>query len=1219
MPKDFAHLHLHTEFSLLDGAIRIKKLFSRCKELGMSAVAITDHGNMYGAMTFYEAYKKFHDKNPDYAIKPIIGCEIYTVEDRFVKDSRLGKEKRNHLILLCKNVQGYHNLVKICSAGFTEGFYYKPRVDFSVIEKYHEGLICLSACVAGELPQAILSGDLKKADGVVKRFKKLFGDDYFVEIQDHGLKSQKTVLPYLISIAKENNVKIVATNDCHYLEKKDAITQKILQCISFGTQLSSEEFSQDKSLINDDGGIDDDSYFPTDEFYLKSREEMEATFQGLGDEPLDNTLLIASRCEDICADVFGKRELYPLYKTPDGSSSMDYLRRLTMEGLKKKFDVVTDEILQRANYELSIIQIKNFPDYFLVVWDYINYAESVGIPVGPGRGSGAGSLVAYAIGITKINPLQFDLYFERFLNPERVSNPDFDIDFCVDRREEVIDYVRNKYGSGHVSQICTFGTMAAKQAIKDVGRVLNIPFSEMNAVTALMPKMMGHDTIENILGVTLVKEDDQMVSHEVPEFRQLYESNPQIKKIVDYAIQIEGMPRQTGLHAAGVIICRDPISEHAPLSYNADKKIACQYNMTQIEALGMLKMDFLGLRNLTDIKKACDLVEKRTGRKIDFYSMGYDDAEVYKMISDGDTHAVFQLENEGMTGFMKNLRPDCIEDLIAGISLYRPGPMKEIPTFIANKKNNKNVKYSHPVLKQNLENTYGVMVYQEQVMNICRDLAGYSMGGADNVRRMMSKKKTELLEAEEKNFVYGGLYKKSASELVPVPGAIANGMDEKDAKELFAKMKEFGKYAFNKSHAAAYAVVAYQTAYLKRYYLKEFMVSVLNNRITNIGQIKNHLNYLKSKGVRILPPDINRSEVGFSVDGDGVRVGLAAIKGVGTGIMEEIINERNAHGLYKNLPEFLERLVAVGVNSRLVENLIFAGAFDSFGHARSVLQQSFPILRDQAVAEMKARSSSQLSMFDDDMLGLGAKDLFKYPDIPEWNYKDKLRMEKEVAGIYLTGHPLEKYIDKLSEFKINSSDIAQLSAERSEDMEGEETLSELSGAAKELVDKASVKLGGMIISAEKRQTKNGSYIGQARLEDMDGTVSLMISSSKINSVMPKLKVDKLVTILGKLAYKDDGREPSVWVDDVIEWDESDETGGEKKEQYNIYLKIDGGVDSDIYDLVAAVFDKYPGKDPIYIQNGKVLQKLSDITADAKMCEPELLNILGVHSVKIGKR
>ncbi|MBP5356987.1 MAG: DNA polymerase III subunit alpha [Clostridia bacterium] len=444
MPKDFAHLHLHTEFSLLDGAIRIKKLFSRCKELGMSAVAITDHGNMYGAMTFYEAYKKFHDKNPDYAIKPIIGCEIYTVEDRFVKDSRLGKEKRNHLILLCKNVQGYHNLVKICSAGFTEGFYYKPRVDFSVIEKYHEGLICLSACVAGELPQAILSGDLKKADGVVKRFKKLFGDDYFVEIQDHGLKSQKTVLPYLISIAKENNVKIVATNDCHYLEKKDAITQKILQCISFGTQLSSEEFSQDKSLINDDGGIDDDSYFPTDEFYLKSREEMEATFQGLGDEPLDNTLLIASRCEDICADVFGKRELYPLYKTPDGSSSMDYLRRLTMEGLKKKFDVVTDEILQRANYELSIIQIKNFPDYFLVVWDYINYAESVGIPVGPGRGSGAGSLVAYAIGITKINPLQFDLYFERFLNPERVSNPDFDIDFCVDRREEVIDYVRNK-------------------------------------------------------------------------------------------------------------------------------------------------------------------------------------------------------------------------------------------------------------------------------------------------------------------------------------------------------------------------------------------------------------------------------------------------------------------------------------------------------------------------------------------------------------------------------------------------------------------------------------------------------------------------------------------------------------------------------------------------------------------------------------------------------
>lgn len=1215
MTKDFAHLHLHTEYSLLDGAIRIKKLFSRCAELGMSAVAITDHGNMYGAMSFYQAAKKHNDGNPGAKIKAIIGCEVYTVDNRLLKESRGGKEKRNHLILLCKNETGYHNLVKICSAGFTEGFYYKPRVDFSVIEKYHEGLVCLSACVAGELPQAILAGKLDAADGVIKKYKKLFGEDYYVEIQDHGLRSQKTVLPHLISLARSNGVKIVATNDCHYLEKKDALTQKIMQCISFGTNLSPDEgFGGEKELLTDDAGIDDDSYFPTDEFYVKSREEMAKVFPSLGDEPLDCTLEIADKCEDIGPKVFGKKELYPMYATPDGSSSMDYLRKLTYEGLAKKFPEITPEIRERADYELGIIEIKNFPDYFLVVWDYINYAENHGIPVGPGRGSGAGSLVAYAIGITKINPLQFDLYFERFLNPERVSNPDFDIDFCVERREEVIEYVRKKYGEDHVSQICTFGTMAAKQAIKDVGRVFSIPFADMNNVTRLMPKMMGHDTIENILGFTLVKEDDVMVSHEVPEFRQLYETNPEIKKIVDYAIQIEGMPRQTGLHAAGVIICRDPIADHAPLAFNADKKTACQYNMTQVEALGMLKMDFLGLRNLTDIKKTLDLVEESTGRKIDFYSMGYDDPNVFKMISEGDTHAVFQLEAGGMTNFMKNLKPDCIEDLIAGISLYRPGPMKEIPRFIENKKNQKQIKYGHPVLKKNLEMTYGVMVYQEQVMNICRDLAGYTMGGADSVRRMMSKKKTELLNAEEKNFVYGGLYKKSDTEFVPVPGAISNGMSEADAKELFGKMKDFGKYAFNKSHAAAYAVVAYETAYLKYYYLKEFMVSVLNNRITNISQIQNHLGYLRTKGIGILPPDINHSKVGFSVEGDSVRVGLAAIKGVGTSIMEEIVNEREANGPYKSLPDFLNRLVATGVNSRLVENLIYAGAFDCFGYNRSVLQQVFPILRERAVADNKSRAANQFSLFDDEDFGFSSEDSFDYPSIPELSDKDKLRLEKEVAGIYLTGHPLQKYEKKLRLFKYNSADIAKLDNDNEDEIEDEMNAAEEENS--ELGDKSGIELGGMIVSIEKKQTKNGSYIGIGKLEDLDGTVDLMISSSRIASVMPAMQTDKLVTIQGKLSVKGDGRAPSVWVENVEEWQEGEEA---QEKTFNLYIKLDGGVDSPTYDELAKVFDKYPGADTIYLQNGKKLQIISDVKTDARMCEPELLNILGLGKVKIAEK
>ena len=1199
--KQFVHLHLHTEYSMLDGATKISKLFSRCAELGQPAVAITDHGNMYGAMTFFKEASAFNKKS-DFKVKPIIGCEVYTAPDRHVHSTPAGerKPKANHLVLLCKNETGYHNLIKLVSLGFTEGLYYKPRIDFELLEKYHEGLICLSACVAGELPQAILAGNMDEAHRVVEKFVRLFGDDYYIEIQDHNLRSQKTVLPYLVSIAREHNVKLIATNDVHYLQKKDARTQKVLQCIAFGDKLSANDEMNNVTEASD--GVDDDSYFPTKEFYLKSREEMEEVFPNLTDA-LDNTLEVMEKCGD-CKSFFARKKLYPVYDAPNGMTSDEYLHYLLYEGLKKKYGEITPEIRARADFEFSVVSGMGFTDYFLVVWDFINYAESIGIPVGPGRGSGAGSIIAYAIGITKIEPLGFDLFFERFLNPERVSNPDFDIDFCVERRGEVIDYVRQKYGDDHVSQICTFGTMAAKAAIKDVGRVLDVPFADMNRITKLMPKMMGKLTIEHVLGK---KADKEGVYHTIPDLKEIYDTDPILHQVLDLAIEIEGMPRQTGLHAAGVIICRDPISDHAPLAMNGQGIVACQYNMVQVEELGLLKMDFLGLMNLTDIKKAIDIVKETTGKTIDFYAMGVDDSEVYKMIGTGDTHAVFQLESGGMKNFMKDLKPDCIEDIIAGISLYRPGPMQYIKTYVYNKKHPEEITYKHPALQKNLEMTYGVMVYQEQVMNICRELAGYSMGGADAIRRMMSKKKHDALAAQREIFIHGGSFTNEKNETVPVPGAVANGMSEADADELFSEMMDFASYAFNKSHAAAYAFVAYQTAYLKCHHLKEFIVAVLNNRITKIEEITNYLTYLKQQNVKVLPPDINKSMVGFSVEGDCVRVGLAAVKGIGEGIMHQLIAERKRGGEYKDYYEFLSRAYDLKINSRIIEGLIYAGAFDCFGKPRAVLVQATPLLLDRVNVDKKARAGGQYYMFDMPEVG-GQMDDFVWPKVNEFSPREKLLHEKEVAGVYLTGHPLEAYESKLSAMEYNSADINKL-GENAESEEGEAL--EESG----LADGMTVRLGGMLLSAERKFTKAGKEFGVGLLEDLMGTVNVMLSPSSWSKFRNLWQSDKLVTVTGKVSA-DGGREPSVWVSAVEEWKESSapET---KDETRKICCYLANGDRNDKMSEVLEIAQAYRGEDELYIKDTtanklyKTAVKLNALSARA-----ELIMLLGDENVKL---
>ncbi len=1165
--KEFVHLHVHTEYSLLDGATRIGKLFSACDEMNMPAVAITDHGNMYGVLEFVKAAVKHTDPQADfyefmaekrpYKVKPIIGCELYMCEDMAVKTSRDGKmPKYNHLVLLAKNETGYKNLIKLVSRSYTEGLYYKPRIDMPLLRQYTEGLVCLSACVAGAIPQAILAGDLNKADALVKEFKSLFGEDFYIEIQDHNIKDQKVVLPHLIGLARENGVKIVATNDVHYLTRADATMQKVLQCISFRTTMvyNEDEVRQDAGDAVTDEGITDDGYFPTKEFYLKSYDEMLSLFPSLP-ESLEVTKEIADKC-DGCY-YFRKEPLLPSYYPEDGSEPYEFLRKLTYDGLTRKYKTITEEIEKRAEYELGVIHRLGFVDYFLIVWDFIHWSETHDVPVGPGRGSGVGSIVAYAIGITKVNPLKYQLIFERFLNSERVSNPDFDIDFCVDKRELVIQYVTEKYGAPNVSQIVTFGTMAAKQAVKDVGRVYNYPYSEVEKITKLIPGMMGKKHLTHILGFQKWKDNEP--SPVIGELRDMYDNNEMARVILDMAMKIEGMPRQTGMHAAGVIICRDPISDHVPMAKTGDGNITTEFNMIECEELGLLKMDFLGLRTLTDIKKAVDIVKVTQGVNLDFYDMEYNDEGVFKLIGDGDTHAVFQLESEGMKKFMRDLKPSSLEDIIAGISLYRPGPMDKIDEYVFNKKNPDKIKYDHPLTKPILEVSYGIMVYQEQVMQMVQALGGYTLGRADNVRRMMSKKKVDAMEKEREVFVHG-----TVDHGVEIPGCIKNGVPEDVANKIYDDMIAFASYAFNKSHAAAYAYLAYQTAYLKCYYPVEFITAVLNNRITSIDEITNYLTYLKERNVTVLPPSINKSFVEFTVENGAVRIGLAAIKNVGKGVIEEIIKEREKGGEFKDFVQFVKRIENAQLNKRMLESLIYAGAFDCLGKTRSQYIAVYETVIDRVNKDRAARLKGQFSFFDmsDDCAKL---DEFEYPAMREYPLGVKLAKEKEVAGVYLTGHPLEEYTGHLKKYNYNSANIKPAWGDDGE----------LTG----LKDDTVVKLGGMLVEAEKKFTKSGKELGIGKLEDLYGTVDLMLTGYTYKKLKNVFQKDGMVTVTGKIKNREDS--VTVWVDSIELWGDVKPEAPPK--MICFYLSF-GNSDPSVMDNLQDILSAYPGRDETYCKN-----------------------------------
>ena len=1201
--KDFVHLHVHTQYSLLDGATRIEQIFSRAYDMGMKAVAITDHGNMYGALEFVKAAVRFTDPKADpfdflaqgreFKVKPIIGCELYMCDDRLRKETVNGEApKLNHLILLAKNEIGYKNLIKLVSIGYIDGFYHKPRIDFSCLEGHTEGLVCLSACIAGVIPQALLRGDEDGAQRLAEKFKSLFGEDFYIEIQDHNIRDQKTVLPRLVRLARNNGIKIVATNDVHYLKKRDAVVQKMLQCISFQNTMVYEEPSDEDEPTSLAGeGVSDDGYFPTKEFYMKSGDEMAALFPSYPDS-IENTVEVADKCR---CDFFRKEPLMPPYVPDDGSTPTEYLRRLTYEGLQSKYGEITDEIKKRAEYELGIVEKLGFVEYFLIVWDFIHWAESQGIPVGPGRGSGVGSIVAYAIGITKVNPLKYALIFERFLNPARVSNPDFDIDFCVDRREEVIEYVTRKYGAENVSQIVTFGTLKAKAAVKDVGRVYSHPFSETQKLTKPIPNIMGKLHLEHLLGLKTDKDGNDVSN---PDLKEMYGHDLMAKRILDMAMQIEGMPRQTGMHAAGVIICRDVLSDHVPMTRTKDGIITTQFNMVECEELGLLKMDFLGLRTLTDIKKAIDLVKQTKGIEIDFYGKdgGYDDPGVFELISSGDTHAVFQLESAGMKKFMRDLKPTSLEDIIAGISLYRPGPMQYIDTYVANKRNPAGIKYDHPLLEPILSVTYGIMVYQEQVMQMVQELAGYSMGNADNVRRMMSKKKLDAMNKEREIFLHGGLDNKGN----PVDGCIKRGVSEAVGNKIFDDMMHFASYAFNKSHAAAYAYLAYQTAYLKRYHTVEFVTAVLNNRITSIDEIRNYLTYLREKDIAVLPPDINKSHGYFTVENGAVRIGMAAIKNVGMPIIEAIVSERNRGGEFKDFVEFVNRMSMVTLNKKMLESLIYAGTFDCFGHARSQLIGVFEQVLDRASHDRKVKLSGQLSMFDG--LGETTRELnaFSYPNIREYTLAEKLAKEKEVASIYLTGHPLQEYSHILKDYEYNTT---MFSVSDDDD----EAMSEMDGKT--------VTIGGMLVEAGKKFSKDNKEIGIGKLEDLYGTVDLAVSGFKLAQLRDVWVKDKLVTVTGRLRVSELGA--SIWVDKVQEWNAKAQTVRRRK--ICLYYSFKENPPS-LLDSIQDVLAIYPGEDETYVKNTDD-NKLYPLEIGVECCKPllaELSGLLGGDNIKVAE-
>ncbi len=1157
MEKEFVHLHLHTEYSLLDGSGKIKKLMKRAKELGMKSIAITDHGVLYGLVDFYKAAKE-ND------IKPILGCEVYVVpKSRHIKQP----DKENstyHLVLLVKNQTGYENLMKIVSTASIEGFYYKPRIDHDYLRKHSEGLIALSACLGGEVQSYHLKDNYEKAKETALIYKEIFNGDFYIELQNHGMEEQQKVNEENIKLAEETGIPLIATNDVHYIKKEDSKSHDILMCIQTAKTVDDPHRRR----------------YPSDQFYLKSAEEMWDMFSYIP-EALENTVKISEECD---YDYKFHESKLPKFPLEEGQDPYEYLRDTCYKGLIERYDVFENirnkdlnyneineltekfeeakEYVDRLEYELGVIKQMGYVDYFLIVWDFIRFSYESGIPTGPGRGSAAGSIVAYTLGITKIDPIKYSLIFERFLNPERVSMPDIDSDFCYERREEVIDYVVEKYGVNNVSQIITFGTMAARLCIRDVGRAMNYSYAEVDRIAKMIPTMLGI-TIEKALDLN-------------PELKLAYDTDERVKTLIDVSMDLEGLPRHSSTHAAGVVIASKPLVEYVPLQKN-DEMIVTQFGMNTLEELGLLKMDFLGLRTLTVMNDAIKMIKENRGTDVDLDKIDFEDEEIYKMIGEGNTAGVFQLESPGMTSFMKELKPDSFEDIIAGISLYRPGPMAEIPRYIEGKRNPEKATYLTQELEPILKVTYGCLVYQEQVMQAVRDLAGYSMGRSDMVRRAMSKKKHKVMEEERKNFIHGII---ENGEVV-VPGCIRNGISEDAANKIFDSMMDFASYAFNKSHAAAYAVVGYQTAYLMRYYPVEMIAAMLNSIMGISEKVAHYIGIAESLGIQVLPPNINESYSRFTVKGDKIRFGMAAIKNVGANVVDGIVKAREEKGKFESLVDFINKMDTSSINKRAVECLIKAGALDDFDVFRSKMLAVHEKLIDNISSDKRRNIDGQISLFASEEL---KNPEVNYPNIKEFDKRNLLAMEKEMTGLYITGHPLDDYAQSLKMQTTNEISKIFIGQETLDDtLEADMPEVTIFNREDTLQDNDRVILGGILASVNQKITRNNSIMAFLTLEDLTGTIEVIVFPKTLEKVKELCVTDSLVIIKGRLSLKED-EQPKLICESIEPL--------EKVNNSKIYLRVEDTIAAKALNkrLKEILVSDYLGDTPIYIFENKGKQK-----------------------------
>ncbi|MBQ7769239.1 MAG: DNA polymerase III subunit alpha [Oscillospiraceae bacterium] len=1149
----FAHLHLHTEYSLLDGACRIDGLMDRVKELGQTAVAITDHGVMYGCIDFYKAAKAA-------GIKPIIGCEVY-VAPRNMSDRVHGIDNDPyHLVLLCKDRQGYENLCYLVSQAFVEGFYGKPRVDLNLLRERHEGLIATSACLAGAIPQRLLQEDYDAALKYAQEMADIFGPDHFyLELQDHGIPEQTPVNQGIMRIARETGLPLVVTNDAHYLRKEDARMQDVLLCVQTGR------------TVDDPNRMK----FQTEEFYLKSEDELRQLFPGC-DEAFENTMKIADRCN--LEFVFNEYHL-PSFHVPEGFTNEEYFRKLCEDGFRERYPDAPDSYRERLEYEIGVISRMGYVNYYLIVWDFIRFAKESGIPVGPGRGSGAASIVAYCMHITEVDPMKYSLIFERFLNPERVSMPDFDTDFCQERRGEVIDYVMQKYGADHVAQIATFGTMAARGAIRDVGRALNFTYAETDVVAKLVPTMPLHITLKDALNVS-------------PKLKEMYDGDERVKNLIDTAMSLEGMPRNTSTHAAGVVITADPVHTYVPLSRN-DETTVTQYTMTTIEELGLLKMDFLGLRNLTVIRDA-ELQIQKFNPEFSMDRIPDDDPETFQMLTEGKTQGVFQLESAGMTGVCVGMKADSIEDITAIVALYRPGPMDSIPKFIENKLNHKKVTYKCPELEPILKVTYGCIVYQEQVIEIFRQLGGYTMGQADNIRRAISKKKMNVIEAERKVFVYGDKEK-------GIAGCIANGISESVAQSLYDEIVAFANYAFNKAHAVCYAVVAYQTAYLKCHYPRQYMAALMTSVLDSATKISGYIAECKDLGIATLPPDVNHSVDSFAVEGDAIRFGLGAVKNVGRGLIRSMVAKREADGPFQSLEDFIQRM-GDELNKRAVENFIKCGAMDCFGYHRSELLAVYENMMDSIASSRKRNIEGQMNLFamlqdTDDAVEI------PIPKLAEMSKADLMLMEKETTGIYLSGHPMDDYRHLLKDTHVVS--IGQL-------MDEESTYQ----------DEQIVSIAGVVQSIKMKTTRNNSMMAYVTLEDDTASIEMLAFSNVLSQYGNYIRENLPVVIVGRLSMRDD-KEPQIVINRACPMSDYTEqnrlmeemSGPAVQKTGTLYLRLPTE-EGTLFDKIRAILGMFPGDSQVVVYFADTKQRRgSRCSLDSRML-PELERVLGKENVVI---